>query len=359
MSRPRKNGPNKKGYYEVKAPDPETGRIKSWYSRISREDAARQAREAGVKKDSFKWYAENVYKRSISTRSDNWRAQVEWALTKYILPFVTETPLDLVTRADWQEFFNRLVASDLHLSSVHRIKIVASGVYNLAEADDLVAKNPVRHVRIPPAPPPVKRVLTFEELSGLLSVRDSLSFPMVMLASCCGLRLGESLGVQWNFIHDGVLEVCQQVLQPKGGCVLTSTLKTPQSRRAIPLPTSFMHSLRSSQGRSAVFVCSDTMGGYLTPNNATRGLYEMCEKSGIGKVTAHELRHTFISLMQNELECPLPIIQEIVGHAKTGVTGMYSKSRIDQKRKWLTRYWDAISEQSENNDQDNAEQTPA
>lgn len=86
------------------------------------------------------------------------------------------------------------------------------------------------------------------------------------------------------------------------------------------------------------------MGGYLTPNNATRELYAACEKAKIGKVTPHELRHTFISLMENELECPRPIIQEIVGHAKKGVTGGYSKSNMAQKLKWMSRYFSAMLE---------------
>lgn len=108
-----------------------------------------------------------------------------------------------------------------------------------------------------------------------------------------------------------------------------------------------------------VFVCSDTMGGFLTPNNATRELYAACEKSGIGKVTPHELRHTFISLMENELECPRPIVQELVGHAKEGVTGIYSKSRVEQKRKWMERYWAACENGCENYDVADTGRLPA
>lgn len=336
----------------MKVPDPVTGKPRSWYSPLSREDALRKADEAHNAGDSFRWYAENVYKRSIATRSDNWKAQVDWALKKWIYPFVTETPIEMVTRGDWQEFFNRLCASSLSLASVHRIKIIASGVYNLAEADELVTKNPVRSVRLPSAPPPSKRVLTFEELGSLLSVQGNQSLPVSILAGGAGLRLGECLGAQWNLIdQEGVLEVCQQVLQPKGGCVLSSTLKTPQSNRRIPLPSGFLSSLRGCMGKSAVFVCSDTMGGYLTPNNATRELYAACESAGIGKVTPHELRHTFISLMENELECPRPILQEIVGHAKSGITGKYSKSNLQQKLRWMQKYWDTISEHSENDQQ--------
>lgn len=284
-----------------------------------------------------------------------------WALEKWVYPFVTETPIDQISRAEWQEFFNRLtVAPTLTLSSVHKIKIVASGVYNLAESDEVVSRNPVRHVRLPTPPTASKRVLTFSELSSLLSVEGTLAKPLVLLAGCCGLRLGESLGVQWNHIHDGVLEVCQQVLQPKGGCVLSSTLKTPQSRRTIPLASSFLSSLRECAGKSAVFVCSDTMGGYLTPNNATRELQAAVTKAGIGKVNPHELRHTFVSLMETELECPRPIVQEIVGHAKTGVTGIYSKSHVEQKRKWMQRYWDRLYENVyENSDHADTSELPA
>lgn len=92
------------------------------------------------------------------------------------------------------------------------------------------------------------------------------------------------------------------------------------------------------------------MGGYLTPNNATREMKDALSRTEIGKVTPHELRHTFISLMLNDLECPIHIVQELVGHSKKGVTGGYSKSNIAQKRKWMDRYWKSISDNYENSD---------
>ncbi|MBX3114396.1 MAG: hypothetical protein KF836_07495 [Fimbriimonadaceae bacterium] len=60
-------------------------------------------------------------------------------------------------------------------------------------------------------------------------------------------------------------------------------------------------------------------------------------------VGPHALRHTFISLLENEHECPPSIVAELSGKAKQGNTANYSHAHMEQKRKWMQMLWDRCS----------------
>jgi integrase len=211
-------------------------------------------------------------------------------------------------------------------------------VMNLAESDEIITKNPISRVRLPRAEKPDKTALTFEELSALIAASHDAIRPFVLLGAL-GLRAGEALGVTFAHVGDD-LRVRQQVLQPKGGCKLVETLKTPQSRRDIPIPASFREALLGCNQVSGIYVCSDSKGGYLTPNNASRELEIAVTKAGIRRITPHELRHTFISLMENELEAPAAIVACLAGRVYAGPNAGYSHSHRRQLAKWINAFWD-------------------
>lgn len=339
--------PRKDGRYEAKGVGPD-GRRKSYYSRVSQEDADRKASKSfGIQLDKtlLSFYA-NVYIPTVLGRSDNWKEQIKWAMDKYVIPEFGRREIDTITRADAQRFFNKL-GKDMKPSSLARIKIVFSGVMNLAEADEVIPRNHVRSVRLPDPQPPTKLALTPEELWKLLTAAAARLRPYVLLTGFCGLRAGEALGTTRKSVQKGVLTVSQQVLQLRGGCQLVDRLKTPQSRRSIPLPAVLEEMLLNSGQVSDVFLCSDSKGGFLTPNNAHRELEDAIRVAKIRRVTPHELRHTFISLMENDLECPPAIVAAIAGKTYQSVTAGYSHATQKQMAIWMERFWERVSNATE------------
>jgi integrase len=332
----------KPGTFQAKGVDPETGKRKSYYGKTALEASMKAANSFGTKihDESLYGYYANSYLPTIIHRSTNWRTQVGWAMDKFVIPEFGTMALTDIDRVSAQRFFNR-ISKNLAPSSVQKIKIVFSGVLNLAEDDELIPKNPLRRVRIQPVNDPCKRALTYAEARALIEASHDLAKPFIILG-LCGLRLGEALGVTRSAIVDGTLFVTQQVLQPKGGCVVTKTLKTPQSQRMIPLPEGLVKMLLDCNQVSGIYVCSNTKGGYLTPNNVTREMAKAVENAGIGKVTPHELRHTFISLLENELEVPPAVVASLAGKKGEGITAGYSHSHKAQLLKAMTRHWDEI-----------------
>lgn len=332
------------GLFAAKGIDPATLKRKNYFA-ASPEEASRKAGLSfGISDDYslFSFYA-NVYLPTVKHRSANWLSQIGWAMDRHVLPEFGHRDIRELKRAELQRFFNSLGPS-MKATSIGKVKIVFSGVLRLAMADELIVSNPLSFVRLAPVEAVEKVALTQSELKALIAESGPLLRPFVLLAGCAGLRLGEALGVTRAAISkDGVMLVRQQVLQLKGRCEVSTSLKTMHSRRDIPLPPGLMEALLDSGQVSDIWVCSDSVGGYVRPKNITRELNAACMKAGVPRVSPHELRHTFISLMDNEVEAPRTVVMALAGHAAKTTTDGYSHVKNEQKRRWMQRLWDQVS----------------
>ncbi|MBS1712967.1 MAG: site-specific integrase [Armatimonadetes bacterium] len=331
------------GLWAAKGIDPVTLKRKNYFGASSDEAARKAAKSFGTTDDYslFSFYS-NVYLPTVKHRSQNWLAQIGWAMDKYVVPEFGHRDLRELKRPELQLFFNGL-GKDMKASSVGKVKIVLSGILRLAMADEIIVSNPLAFVRLAPKDAVEKTALTFDELRALIAAAGPLVRPFVVLAGCAGLRLGEALGVtRAACSKDAVLSVRQQVLQLKGRCEVSQSLKTSNSRRDIPLSEGMLEVLLNAGQVSGIWVCSDSKGGYVRPKNITRELTAACTKAEVPRVSPHELRHTFISLMDNEVEAPRTVVMALAGHSARSTTDGYSHVKIEQKRRWMERFWDHL-----------------
>lgn len=335
---------NRPGLWAAKGIDPITHRRKNYFGKSATEASEKAIRSLGPSNDfSFFQFYSTVYLPTVKHRSQNWLNQIAWAMDKYILPEMGHRDIRELKRAELQVFFNK-ISRDLKASSLEKVKIVMSGVMRLAVADEVITVNPVTFVRIARKDPVEKTALSFQELNALLNASRPLIKPFVILAGCLGLRLGEAVGVTRGAIsRNRVLSVRQQVQQLKGGCTISNKLKTDQSRRDIPLPEAIYDALMGCQQVSDIWVCSDSVGGFVKPKNITRELKAACLAAGVPIVSPHELRHTFISLMDNEVEAPRTVVMALAGHVAQSTTDGYSHVKNEQKLRWVEKFWDQVS----------------
>lgn len=264
-------------------------------------------------------------------------------MDRHIAPELGHRDLRELKRGELQLFFNGL-GRELKASSVAKVKIVLGGIFRLAMADEVIQSNPVEFVRLPEQDRVEKTVLSLEDLRKLIECAGPLCKPFVLLAGCAGLRLGEAVGVTRTAISkDRVLTVRQQVQQLKGGCTVSQKLKTEHSYREIPLPKDLYDALLGCGQVSGIWVCSDSKGGYVKPKNITRELKAACLKAEVPVLSPHELRHTFISLMDNEIEAPRTVVMALAGHSPQSTTDGYSHVKREQKLRWMERLWDQVS----------------
>lgn len=328
----------KPGTWEAKGIHPGTNRRKSYYASTKElaEKLAHNSYETPTSNTLYDFYA-HAYLPTIVKRAYGTKKHIGWLMDKHVLPAFGDKELSEITRKDVQAFFN---ASTLSANTLPSVKAYFSAVMSLAVLDEVIDKNPVSSVRLPDTTKVEKTALNLVQLRTLIENSPPSLKPAVILTGCCGLRIGEALGVTRAAIDkDGILTVSQQVQQRKGGPVVVPQLKTPESYRRIPLPSGLRSALLVSD---SLWVCNDG-ASFAKPVTVAWQLKELCPKIGIPVVSPHELRHTFVTLIERVLEAPRPVVRSLIGHADKDMTDSYSHTQIAQQRKWMERLWLQVS----------------
>jgi len=338
---PKKDRP---GWFEAKGIDPDTGKRRSYLARTPQEasrlahvskSAARKPKHDGT---LYGFYA-LVYLPTIAGHRHRTIEQIAWAWDGRILPAFGHVQIAELTRQEIQAQFN-VWASELKGNSIRHLKTWFGAVLQLALDDGLIETNPVRRVRLPKIQTTKPNALDWPDLAALLEHACPTLRPAVYLMAC-GLSPSEACAVTRTTLKGTMLHVCQQVDQDRAEIV--TTLKTDARYRYIPLPEWVAEELESSKERSKVLVCPNCDGYLMMPKSLTKLLAEACERAGIERVSPYQLRHTFISLIENDVEAPRRVVQALAGHARNTITDGYSHTFVRQLEKWMKAYWERVS----------------
>lgn len=186
-------------------------------------------------------------------------------------------------------------------------------VFNVALANELVERNPVRLVKLFREPSGRVRYLSEEEEAGLQAQLDSVKWRIVTFAMNTGLRQAEQFHLRWENVN-----------------LSTRVLTIPRSKhggaRHVPLNDSAMRVLRVLPSRfKGGFVFPSRSGK--TPINATnfrqRVFNPAVAAAGIENFRWHDLRHTFASRL-TMAGIDLNTIRELMGHKTLAMTLRYA-----------------------------------
>ena len=167
------------------------------------------------------------------------RADYVSYLRNRILPALGRRPLSWLRRSHIAAFVAGLVDEGLAASTVRHCSNVLSMVLRSACYDQVLHTSPCSRIKLPEIPGRTLPVLSPEQVHALLSAAPDCDRAVLTTAVGTGLRQGEILGLR--LVHLNLLErqlaVEEQAMSPSGGQpFLTSDLKTPSSRRVLPLP---------------------------------------------------------------------------------------------------------------------------
>lgn len=145
-----------------------------------------------------------------------------------------------------------------------------------------------------------------------------------LLAAFGGLRVGEALGVRSEDVRAAnvggqalaVVSVRRQVSQEG----VTDVLKTPQSRRAVPIAGSAGTRLIRLAAASDGYLSGDGMGGPSTRARLTKA-WRACPLPDGMRHPMRNLRNSWQTWMRWEMRVPVWAIEPIMGHRVAGVTG--------------------------------------
>jgi integrase len=249
---------------------------------------------------------------------------------KHILPELGHIPLAKLTpqhlvrlyRAKQDEGLTRTVVL------IHALLHKALGQ---AERWGLIPRNVAALVDTPRVPKQETLTLDSGQVQKLLAVAENDRLhALYVVATTCGLRQGELLGLRWSDVDlDGRMLTISRQLQWLEGGPTYSEPKSAKSRRTIALPQMALAALRRHRTQQAAerlraghawkdndLVFTSTVGTPLNPSGVRqRSFQPLLEQAGLPHVKFHSLRHACSSMMANQ-GVPPKVAADILGHSQ-------------------------------------------
>jgi len=170
-------------------------------------------------------------------------------------------------------------------------------------------------------------IWSLEELRETWGAVRGLWFePVFLLCGFAGLRVGEALGVRSEDVSaavvGGVRLAVVSVSRQVSDDGPTDLLKTPQSRRAVPVPGSAGERLLEIASACDGWLAGDGMGGPSTRARLTKA-WRRCPLPEGMRHPLRNLRNSWETWMRWSMRVPPWCIEPVMGHAVQGVTGQH------------------------------------
>ena len=281
----------------------------------------------------------NTYKRPYLR--ENTLMGIENALNTHILPYLETVPLKKVTPIQIQVIMASL--SDKSKSLNNQVLQTLRGIFDAAVDNNLLLKSPVpNNLRVGGAPTKEKMALTPEQSQRLLdAVNGTRAYLFCLIALQTGMRRGEICGLMWSDIdfQNRVIHARHNAVILDAHTTVSDAMKTSAAVRDIPIPPTLLSALMEERKTAkSLFVVPGSDGKPMTRSSFTR-MMEVIETrtaktpAELGTtvrntkivrtldfpVTAHQLRHTYITrLFESGLD--IKEIQYLAGHSTVDMT---------------------------------------
>jgi integrase len=258
-------------------------------------------------------------------------------VNRTLVPFFGRLPLDKINPLELERFKQKRLKDGLKKSSINREIGLLKSMLKTAVEWELCDKNAAKDAKLFKLDEPLSyRVLSHEEEPQLLAVCDEseLSYraphlkSIILIALYTGLRRGEILRLKWTDI-----DFEQNVL-----IVRKSKTRSGRGRR-VGLNSLVRQTLLLSFEKKHGDWVFPSPKRFQKPDEAERHIGDVknafrraVQLSGIEPITFHQLRHTFCSRLANA-GIPMPVIQDLAGHASITMTRRYTHPSEDLKQK--------------------------
>jgi len=198
-------------------------------------------------------------------------------------------------------------------------KLYLSRIYSIFNSavnmSKIMLENPVKNVIVPKYKPTnEKRALTKLELKTLLgSLKNRKYYVISLIASKCGLRLGEILGLRWLDIDEKSCSIIvnKQWKRLSTGKYGIGSVKSKNSNRIVPISIKVLAELIKYKNEIPSYMDKRIFKNKSSESisNALKNIYK---KAGFD-ISIHELRHTCATnLISNGMD--FKMAAEILGH---------------------------------------------
>jgi integrase len=224
-----------------------------------------------------------------------------------------------ITEIDWQRWIDELARAGLSRSTIAKHVSVASGIYAWASAPSrrLVPRNPLRLVELPPNDEkPRLRVALAPEAAALLAALDPEDRLPYAIAFYAGLRRGEIYRLEWDDVLEGDV-IATRLLVRRSKSEAGTQRRPPIADNLRTVLAAAWE--RQGHPRTGKVVDRSVMSGKIA-----RRVEARWEAAGLNRITLHECRHTYASLLM-AAGYTIKELMEFMGHADLQMVNRYVK----------------------------------
>ena len=236
-------------------------------------------------------------------------------MTKPITEYFQSAVLQEISPADIQRYFIYLrtehkskLGKPLSPKSIRHQYVTLNTIFEYAEKQEMISKNPMRKVEAPKKQKKPVDALTQEQAAQLFKLLPSLPLDfrcILLLLITTGMRRGECMGLQWGDIDEtaSTVRIERNVSYTPESGVIVSTPKTVNSIRTIPIMPGTLRLLQQYQQevqkqnpgtilKSAfLFPKGGDVFAARDPNSITRRVKRFMKNNGFPDLSPHDLRH--------------------------------------------------------------------
>lgn len=231
-------------------------------------------------------------------------------------------------------------------STAYALRLLTTAL-DAAVAEDLIKRNPAKHVKAPAQTSKEMNAWTGEEVAAFLAhvADDDLAGGWHLTA--LGLRRGEVVGLRWCDVDLEAGEVhVRQSRTPAFGEVAVVPPKTKRGRRTVPLTPDAVAALRQTRQRTLLdnpvipfrmkrdpnrLVIVNQAGEPLHPATWGHWFDQHVKAAGLRRIRLHDVRHSAATLL---LQAGIPpvVVAGILGHSPAVLLTTYAHALPDAKR---------------------------
>jgi integrase len=242
------------------------------------------------------------------------------ALENRVLPALGDRRLSELRRSDVQAFADRLVGEGLAPSTVQVALMPLRAICRRALVRGELAVNPTTGLELPAVRGRRDRIASPVEAAALIAALPDADRALWATAMYGGLRRGEIVALRWEDVDlaAGVIRVERSWDAVEGPVAPKSAV----GRRKVPIPSVLRDHLaerRAMQGGRDGLVFGATGRSPLYVHGVTRRADAAWQAMGLRRITLHECRHTFASLMI-AAGVNAKALSTFLGHANIAIT---------------------------------------
>lgn len=224
----------------------------------------------------------------------------EGLLRLHILPALGELELGAITTSIVRSWRARmLAASRPGACTTEKCYRLLRAILNTAAEDEVIAKNPCSIKGAGVEHPPERPILTVPQVCAVAHAIAPEFRALVLLATFCGLRLGELLALRRRHVDllHGRVTVVEQAQELRDGRLWLGPPKTDAGRRTVSIPPHLVSDLEEHLARWVAsgpdaFLFPGREGEPASRMRFYRAWRRAAQEVGIVGVRPHDLRHT-------------------------------------------------------------------